>query len=107
MWCHHIFSKASRWLLVQQVRCPRSVLLSLGMMQGMDAPTQAQLVLYRLSAAAEENPQLQTLLRVCGATVQGISAELLRNDWRDVEVAVAISQMLDQIKSELVGEMLS
>ena len=77
------------------------------MMQGMDAPTQAQLVLYRLSAAAEENPQLQTLLRVCGATVQGISAELLRNDWRDVEVAVAISQMLDQIKSELVGEMLS
>ena len=72
-----------------------------------DAPTQAELVLWRLSAAAEENPQLQTLLRVCGATVQGISAELLRNDWRDVEVAVAISQMLDQIKSELVGEMLS
>jgi hypothetical protein len=85
----------------------RGQLLRLGMMQGMDAPTQAQLVLYRLSAAAEENPQLQTLLRVCGATVQGVSAELLRNDWRDVEVAVAISQMLDQIKSELVGEMLS
>ena len=73
----------------------------------MDAPTQAQLVLFRLSAAAEENIQLQTLLRVCGATVQGVRAELLRNDWRDVEVAVAISQMLDQIKSELVGEMLS
>jgi hypothetical protein len=72
-----------------------------------DAPTQAELALWRLSAAAQENPQLQTLLRVCGATVQGVSAELLRNDWRDVEVAVAISQMLDQIKAQIVEEVIS
>ena len=76
--------------------------------EGMtDAPSARELTLWRLSAAAEESPQLQTLLRVCGATVQGVSAELLRNDWRDVEVAVAISEMLDQIKAQILEEVLS
>ena len=73
----------------------------------MDAPSTRDLLLHRLSAAAEENLQLQTLLRVCGATVQGISAELLRNGWRDVEVAVALSEMLDQIKAQIVEEVIS
>ena len=73
----------------------------------MDALSARDLALCRLSAAAQENPQLQTLLRVCGATVQGISAELLRNGWRDVEVAVALSEMLDQIKAQIVEEVIS
>ena len=77
------------------------------MMQGMDAPSTRDLALYRLSAAAQENLQLQTLMRVCGATVQGISAELLRNGWRDVEVAVALSEMLDQIKAQIIEEVIS
>ena len=81
--------------------------LSLAMMQVMDAPSKKELLLYRLSAAAQENLQLQTLMRVCGATVQGISAELLRNGWRDVEVAVALSEMLDQIKAQIVEEVIS
>ena len=83
--------------------------IQLGQTAGMmtDAPSARELTLWRLSAAAEENPQLQTLLRVCGATVQGVSAELLRNDWRDVEVAVAISEMLDQIKAQVLEEVLS
>jgi hypothetical protein len=72
-----------------------------------DAPTQAELALWRLSAAGEENARLGILLRAMGATVSSIAQELRDDGWRDVEVAVAISQMLDQIKSELVGEMLS
>ena len=70
-----------------------------------DAPSARELTLWRLSAAAEENPQLQTLLRVCGATIESVAQELLDNGWRDVEAAVAIAALVDQVKRQLTEEL--
>ena len=77
-------------------------------MQGMDAPSRKELLLFRLSAAGDENERLATLLRACGLTVTSIAAELQAvHDWRDVEVAIALSEMLDQIKAQIVEEVFS
>ena len=69
----------------------------------MDAPSTRDLTLYRLSAAGDENERLATLLRACGLTVTSIAAELQAvHGWRDVEVAIALSEMLDQIKNKVL-----
>ena len=74
----------------------------------MDAPTTRDLALYRLSAAGEENERLAALLKACGLTVTSIAAELQAgHGWRDVEVAVALSEMLDQIKAQIIEEVIS
>ena len=74
----------------------------------MDAPTKKELLLFRLAAAGEENERLATLLRACGLTVSSIAAELqAAHGWRDVEVAIALSEMLDQIKTQIVEEVFS
>ena len=68
----------------------------------MDAPTRKELLLFRLSAAGDENERLAVLLKACGLTITSIVAELRAvHGWRDGEVAVALSEMLDQIKSEV------
>ena len=74
----------------------------------MDAPTRKELLLFRLSAAGDENERLATLLRACGLTVTSIAAELQAvHGWRDAEVAIALSEMLDQIKAQIVEEVFS
>ena len=77
------------------------------MMQGMDAPTTGELLLYRLSAAGAENERLATLLKACGLTVTSIVAELQAgHGWRDADVAIALSEMLDQIKIQVFEQLL-
>ena len=74
----------------------------------MDAPTTGELLIYRLSAAGDENERLATLLKACGLTIASIAAELqAAHGWRDVEVAIALSEMLDQIKAQIVEEVIS
>ena len=77
------------------------------MMQGMDAPSTRELALYRLSAAGEENERLAVLLKACGLTITSIVAELQAgNGWRDAEVAIALSEMLDQIKNQVFEQLM-
>jgi hypothetical protein len=74
----------------------------------MDAPSTRDLTLYRLSAAGDENERLAVLLRACGLTVSSIAAELqAAHGWRDVEVAIALSEMLDQIKNQVFEQLMS
>ena len=73
----------------------------------MDAPSTRDLTLYRLAAAGEENERLAVLLRACGLTVASIADELQAgHDWRDVEVAIAVSEMLDQIKNQVFEQLM-
>ena len=84
------------------------MLHGLGMMQGMDAPSTRDLTLYRLSAAGEENERLAVLLNACGLTVTSIADELQAvHGWRDAEVALALSEMLDQIKNQVFEQLMS
>ena len=74
----------------------------------MDAPSKKELLLYRLSAAGDENERLATLLKACGLTVTSIAAELqAAHGWRDAEVAIALSEMLDQIKNQVFEQLMS
>jgi hypothetical protein len=79
--------------------------IQLGQTGRMDAPTAADLILYRLNAAAQENARLGVLLRACGATIESVAQELLDNGWRDVEAAVAIAALVDQVKRQLTEEL--
>ena len=77
------------------------------MMQVMDAPSARELVIYRLSAAGAENERLGVLLKACGLTVTSIVAELQAgHGWRDADVAIALSEMLDQIKNQVFEQLL-
>ena len=72
----------------------------------MDAPSTRELVSYRLAAAGEENERLATLLKACGLTVTSIADELQAvHGWRDAEVAIALSEMLDQIKNQVLEQL--
>ena len=83
------------------------MLLSLAMMQDMDALSARDLTLYRLSAAGEENERLAVLLNACGLTITSIVAELQAgHGWRDAEVAIALSEMLDQIKNQVFEQLM-
>ena len=74
----------------------------------IDAPSKKELLLFRLAAAGDENERLATLLRACGLAVTSIADELQTfHGWRDVEVAIALSEMLDQIKAQIVEEVFS
>ena len=73
----------------------------------MDAPSKKELLLYRLSAAGEENERLAALLKACGLTVTSIADELQAvHGWRDAEVAIALSEMLDQIKNQVFEQLM-
>ena len=73
----------------------------------MDAPSKKELLLFRLSAAGEENEHLAALLKACGLTVTSIVAELQAgHGWRDADVAIALSEMLDQIKIQVFEQLL-
>ena len=77
------------------------------MMQVMDAPSTRDLVLNRLSAAGEENERLAVLLKACGLTITSIVDELQAvHGWRDAEVAIALSEMLDQIKNQVFEQLM-
>ena len=72
----------------------------------IDAPTTGELLLYRIAAAGEENERLAALLKACGLTVTSIVAELQAgHGWRDADVAIALSEMLDQIKKQVFEQL--
>ena len=73
----------------------------------IDVPSTRDLVLCRIAAAAQENERLAVLLKTCGLTLSSIAAELQTgHGWRDAEVAVALSEMLDQIRIDVFEQLL-